>query len=340
MSRYLITGATGFIGSHLAEMLVGQGHFVRCLVRESSEVSWLNSLRVELASGCFSDHHFLNETVSDVNVVFHLAGLTSAFTLKDLLKVNRDNTYYLAQACSQQQSPPIHVVVSSIAAAGPVARNRIRMESDSPRPISNYGFSKRAGECAAILFADRVPTSIIRPGMVFGERNTEMFPMFKSMAQLGSHVVLGPATPRVSLIHVADLCELLIRVAERGQRVTADDKLQAVGGDGVYFGVCDEAPSYARLGSILKQVIGKRGARQATLPSPLSWLLGGIMETVARFSGTQVSLNLDKIREASCDSWECSIENVVNDLDYEFPISLVSRLRQTYDWYISNGWMT
>ena len=121
MSRYLITGATGFIGSHLAEMLVGQGHFVRCLVRESSDVSWLNSLRVELASGCFSDHRFLNETVSDVNVVVHLAGLTSAFTLKDLLKVNRDNTYHLAQACSRQQSPPIHVVVSSIAAAGPVA---------------------------------------------------------------------------------------------------------------------------------------------------------------------------------------------------------------------------
>ena len=141
------------------------------------------------------------------------------------------------------------------------------------------------------------------------------------------------------MIHVADLCELLIRVAERGQRVTVDDKLQAVGGEGVYFGVCDEAPSYARLGSTLKQVIGKRGARQATLPSPLSWLLGGIMETVARLSGTQVSLNLDKIREASCDSWECSIENVVNDLEYEFPIRLKRRLRQTYDWYVDNGWL-
>ena len=339
MSRDLITGATGFIGGHLAERLVDRGVEVRCLIRETSDTSLLDPLGVEFAKVGLHDRDLLNEAVRDVDVVVHLAGRTTAFALEELLKVNRDGTYFLAEACANQEIPPVHVVVSSIAASGPVARNQVRMEYDAPRPISNYGLSKRAGECAALLFAKRVPTSIVRPGMVFGERNKEMFPVFQSMAQMGSHVVLGPASPRVSLIHVDDLCELLVRVAERGQRITVDDNLQAVSGDGVYFGVCDEAPSYARLGAILKQVIGKRGARQATVPSPLTWLLGVAVEAVARLSGRPISFNLDKIREAQSESWECSVENVINDLNYEFPIRLRSRLEQTYQWYLANDWL-
>ncbi len=339
MSNYLVTGATGFIGRHLTELLVSRGEQVRCVVRESSDTSSLEKLGVELVVGSLTDRAFLEQAVRGVDVVMHLAGLTSAFSLNALLKVNRDGTYFLAEACARQEIPPVHVVVSSIAASGPVARNQVRMEDDHPQPVSNYGFSKRAGECAALLLADRVPTSIVRPGMVFGERNTEMFPIFQSMARMGSHVVLGPATPRVSLIHVADLCELLVRVATRGQRVTVNDNLQAVAGEGIYFGVCDEAPSYARLGSLLKRVIGKRGARQATLPSPMTWTVGIIVEGVARLLGRQLSLNLDKVREAQCESWECSVENVINDLDYEFPVRLCERLGQTYDWYRANHWL-
>lgn len=339
MNRYLITGATGFIGTHLTEVLVARGKTVRCLIRETSDTSLLENLDIDFVKGSLDDRRFLSESVRGVDVVIHLAGRTNAFTLGDLLEVNRDGTYYLAEACASQARPPVLIVVSSIAAAGPVARNQVRMEYDNPRPVSNYGFSKRAGECAALLFANQVATSIVRPGMVFGERNTEMFPIFQSMAVMGSHLVLGPATPRVSLIHVADLCELLVRVAERGQRIIVDDKLQAVSGDGIYFGVCDEAPSYARLGSILKRVIGKRGARQATLPSPMTWLLGVIFELVTRVLGSKVTLNLDKIREAQCESWECSVENVINDLEYEFPIRLKARLEQTYKWYRSNEWL-
>tara|TARA_B100002052_G_scaffold298989_1_gene334605 strand:- start:2293 stop:3312 length:1020 start_codon:yes stop_codon:yes gene_type:complete len=339
MSRYLVTGATGFIGGHLAEWLISNGDAVRCLVRATSDRSILEKLDVEFVECELLDHENLNAAVEDVDVVVHLAGRTSACSRAQLLRVNRDGTFSVAQACARQTSPPIHVVVSSIAAAGPVARNQIRMEHDLPMPISNYGFSKRAGECAALWFADQVPTSIIRPGMVFGERNVEMLPIFRSMATMGSHVVIGPASPRVSMIHVDDLCELIVRVAQRGRRATFADKHEVLSGDGIYFGVCDEAPTYARLGSILKNLLGKRGARQATIPSPISWMAGLIAEVIARMRGKQVSFNLDKVREAVADSWECSVENVINDLDYEFPIRLEERLQQTIDWYRLNDWI-
>ena len=247
---------------------------------------------------------------------------------------NRDGTFSAARHVLGRHHL-LSMLWFTIAAAGPVARNQIRMEHDLPMPISNYGFSKRAGECAALWFADQVPTSIIRPGMVFGERNVEMLPIFRSMATMGSHVVIGPASPRVSMIHVDDLCELIVRVAQRGRRAIFADKHEALSGDGIYFGVCDEAPTYARLGSMLKNLLGKRGARL----KPVSWMAGLIAEVIARMRGKQVSFNLDKVREAVADSWECSVENVINDLDYEFPIRLEDRLQQTIDWYRLNDWI-
>ena len=63
------------------------------------------------------------------------------------------------------------------------------------------------------------------------------------------------------------------------------------------------------------------------------------MEAFARLFGRPMSFNLDKIREAQSESWECSVENVINDLDYEFPIRLKSRLEQTYQWYLANDWL-
>ena len=339
MSRYLITGATGFIGGHLAEFLISRGDHVRCLVRKNSETTLLETLDTELVEGELDDRDRLVQVVEDADFVVHLAGLTSAFSLPELMRVNRDGTFYLAQACAQQKHPPVLLLISSISASGAVARGQVRMEFDDARPVSNYGHSKRAGECAALLFANQIPISIVRPGMVFGERNTEMFPIFRSMALMGSHAVIGTASPRVSLIHVADLCEIVVRVAEQGKRVTPDDKLRTPSGDGVYFGVCDEAPTYARLGAMLKRILDKRGARQATIPSPISWLAGMLAELVSRTRGTPMSFNLDKIREAQAECWECSVENVINDLNYEFPIRLSERLKQTLDWYRQKNWL-
>ena len=339
MARYLITGATGFIGSHVAERLAGDGHRLRCLVRETSSLDILGPLGVELVYGSITDRDVVTSAVEGMDVVIHLAGMTSALRYQQMLAVNRDGSWNIARACASQPRPPVLVLVSSIAASGPAARGEVRSELDRPSPISNYGTSKRAGEVAVECFADRVPTTIVRPGVVFGPRNRDFFPVFQSIANSRIHPVVGLAPPRISLIHVEDLVEILLRAVTQGRRV--NPVAGAPGrGEGYYFGVCDEYPDYARLGKILKHLLRQDGRGiPFFLPSPLSWLVGGLTQLVAALRGTSITVNLDKVREAHAESWACSTRAVQADLDFQPSYDLACRLKQTGTWYRQQGWM-
>lgn len=338
MARYLITGASGFIGGHLAERLAGDGHQLRCLVRETSNLDVLEPLGAELVFGSITDRAAVESATEGVDVIMHLAGMTSARRFQRMLEVNRNGSWQVAAACAAQARPPVLVVVSSIAAAGPISRGEVRNEQQRPSPISNYGTSKRAGEIAVEHFVDRVPTTIVRPGVVFGPRNVDFFPVFYSISTSRLHPVLGLAPPRISLIHVEDLVEILVRAATRGERVDPAGETPG-SGKGYYFGVCAEYPDYARLGKMLKHLLREDGRGiPFFLPSPLSWLVGGLTQLVASLRGTSITLNLDKVREAYAPNWSCSTGAVREQLEFE-PADLASRLLQTADWYRQQGWM-
>src|SRR5690349_23391102 len=88
MARVLVTGATGFIGSHLTRRLVEQGDEVTCLVRSTSRVEPLERLGVRLARGDIRDANAVRAAVERSEVVYHLAGLVTAFRSMDLMAVN------------------------------------------------------------------------------------------------------------------------------------------------------------------------------------------------------------------------------------------------------------
>src|SRR5688500_834283 len=108
MANVLVTGASGFIGSHLAESLVHQGDRVRCLVRRSSPITRLQAIDVELVFGDVTDYAALQRGVQGMDVVYHVAGLTRAIRKSDLWEVNERGTANVAMACAQQETPPIH----------------------------------------------------------------------------------------------------------------------------------------------------------------------------------------------------------------------------------------
>ncbi len=114
MHDALVTGGSGFIGRHLVERLVRQGVRVRCLVRSASRTDRLASLGVELLTGDLSSIDDLRRAVSDVDVVFHAAGLTHAISESELHQVNGAACGVLADACRRVSNPPrlVHVVVA------------------------------------------------------------------------------------------------------------------------------------------------------------------------------------------------------------------------------------
>ena len=339
MATALVTGASGFIGGHVVEALVDRGDQARCLVRETSRVDHLQRPGLRLLYGSVLDPNGLRQAVDGVDVVYHVAGMTRALRRSDLYQVNGLGTRQIARACALQPQPPVLILISSLAAAGPSAPGRIRSETERCMPVSHYGRSKRAGERAAGAFAGQVPTTIIRPGIVFGPRDPGVLVMFQSIARFGVHVVPTCLSPRISLIHVADLVEIILRAADRGARIAPYQGEDSADGRGYYFACDDQRVTYAQLGRLIGHAVGQRSVLIIHLPELLLWTAAAVSELVGRLRGRPEVFDLDKIREATAGSWLGCSEAAHRDLQFSPPKSLSQRLGETADWYREQQWL-
>lgn len=337
MARVVVTGGTGFIGRHLVQVLVQQGHAVRCLVRPSSHVQPLAELGAELSTADLSDEETLAQAVRGAEVVYHLAGLVRALRPREFYEVNQQGTARLAAACARQTTPPRLILVSSVAAAGPSARGKVRVESDPPAPISHYGRSKLGGEQAAAAFSAELPLTIVRPGIVFGPWDRGLVRILKAIRQLNFHASPGFFPPPLSYIHVEDLVDLLIQAERRGARVPPQSEQQP--GAGCYFAVAPEYPTYADLGRLVRPMLARRWAPVLPIAGPIAWCVAGVHECISRLRGRADELSLDKMRDALAPSWACSGEAARRDLGFSPSRPLAVRLEETIAWYRAHGWL-
>lgn len=338
MHRVLVTGATGFIGRHLTEALTRNGHETRCLVRRTSDTSWLSEIGATLVEGDVTEADGLDEAVANVDLVFHLAGLTSALSKAEMSKANAEGPGLVAAACARRQTPPAMLVVSSAAAAGPAERDAIRVESDPVAPVSNYGHSKRAGELAAARWAGRVPLTIVRPGIIFGPRDRLTLPIFKSIATWGIHPVVGLGRTKLALLHVADLIDLLLKAADHGERLPATEGDATQPGTGVYFASHGSATSYRDLGSLIARAMNRRVVPVPLFP-PVAWSAAAASQLWSQVRRRPDGLNIDKVREAVQASWAISSEKAKRQLSWKPRASLEERLHDTVQWYEAHKWI-
>ena len=340
MDRVLVTGASGFIGYHLVRALVETGHPVTALVRKTSAVDRLEPLGIELAFGDLADQDSLKAAVTGHAVVYHLAGLVKARRAAQLFAVNQQGVANLCRACAERASPPVLVLVSTLAAAGPAPPDRPRTEGDPPRPVSHYGRSKRAGEMEAEKFADRLPITVVRPPIVFGEADPACLQIFRAIKWTGIHFVPGFRPRKYSVIHAADLAGLLIRAAQSGERLPA----RRVGdrdeiGHGYYFADCGWRPTYYQLGKLMAKAMGRRFVLLIPFGPLMVWGVSAVSDLAARLRGRAAHFSLDKAREAVAGSWVCSGQKAASQLGFSVAASLPGRLEQTVEWYRREGWL-
>jgi nucleoside-diphosphate-sugar epimerase len=338
----VVTGASGFIGMHLVQRLLREGQRVRVLMHRSPCPQALQSQGAEVIRGGLDDLALLKDAVQGADVVYHVAGLTSATNEADLLRVNGEGSRNLAQACAAQAKSPTLLYVSSVAAAGPTSREHVRVERELPAPVSRYGRSKLAGEIAIAEFASEVPITIVRPGIVFGPQNRETLPMFQSIQWLNTHAVMGMRAPILSLVYVDDLIEIILRAALQGTRLPMPCGVplqQLSAGRGVYFAAAAEHPDYAEFGKWIAAELQRPFVLPVYIPGSVAAAAIGFFESLCWLRGTSSSVNRDKLLEASAASWACSGELVRRELGFTMPYSLRERLHETVAWYRAQRWL-
>lgn len=338
MSRCLITGASGFVGTNLAAYARAQGWHVRCLVRASSRIEPLESLGVDLTQGHLHDATGLQAACADVDYVFHVAGRVAALRADEYTHDNVDGSRRVAEACAAQPRPPVLVMVSSLAAGGTGTPAAPRRETDPDRPVSAYGRSKLAAEAALVAAAGEAPVSIVRPPMVFGEGDRASWQIFRGMKFLPVHPSPGFRRFPVSIVHVADLCDAMMRIALDGERANIERGAGAAAGQGKYYVAAERDITYGEMGQLAARAAGWAVA-PLPLPKPIFWLAGSFGEAVGRLRGRPSIINFDKVREATAKGWVCSDEKIRTQLGYQPATTLEARFADTVAWYREHGWL-
>lgn len=317
-----ITGATGFIGSALANHLSAAGHKVRALVRLGSDVSCLDPA-VEFLIGSLGDDAFEAECLAQADVVCHLAGETKAFSARGFSLVNEDLTKRLVLA-TRKYSPShqIFIHVSSQAAIGPCATAPGLAEHDRPAPVSQYGLSKLLGERAVLEMVPERRVAVIRPPMVYGPGDQAFVPLYRLM-DFGILTAPGPVGQPFSIVHVDDLVKGIGLVLG----ALAEDRVTS----GVYHLDGPASCCWEDYAGAFTQAFGHR-VRLLRIPLPLLGLTSW-GNAVLNFLGLPTAhLTPDKYREARQTGWLLDCAKARREVGYAPRIDLVTGAKDAIAW--------
>jgi nucleoside-diphosphate-sugar epimerase len=324
--KALVTGATGFVGSHLVDRLIERGDEIRCLVRRSSDLKYLRDRSIEFAYGGLDAATDWDAALDGVDMIYHVAGKTFARRARDYYEVNHKGTEaVVAAALRHRRQLRRFVLISSLAATGP-SNGDLVDEVTPARPVTDYGRSKLMGEEAARAVGELLPITIVRPPAVYGPRDYGIYEFFKMIAG-GLFPMIGNYDKRVSLVHVRDLTTGIVLA---GEAEVAKGK--------TYFISSEEAYSMSELASMIAEILGKR-PRRIAIPKPLAYSVALGAEAVAAIFRKPPVINRDKVTDLSQRCWGCSIERAKRELGYRQEVSLEDGIRETIEWYRREGWL-
>jgi len=324
--RVLVTGGTGFIGSHLVATLAEQGVKARVLVRPTSDTTSLIARGVECIVGGLDELDILAQAVNGVETVIHLAAVTRARSEKEYFQVNTDGTRNLVNTLRMMDPRPRRLVyVSSLAAAGPSVDGVPVDVYDVPRPITSYGRSKLAGEAECLMIANEMEVLILRPPAVYGPGDRDLFRCFQ-MATRGILLVPTGPTRWLQFIHVHDLINALLCA------ITAEQA------SGVYHVAEPQPYAWGQITDWLAKAVGRQ-VRAVRVPQWSIRAAAAVSEFGAAMIGRATIFNREKAEELLAPGWLCETEAVKRDLGFEVRIPLPQGLVGTASWYREHGWL-
>lgn len=317
-----MTGGTGFIGSHLIDLMLAKDAEIFALVRDPLKARWKEGDKVHLLRG---DLFSIPSLPSGIDIVFHLAGKTKAFKRADYYTVNQTGTARVFDALLAAAVSPKIVYLSSLAVCGPSQERRSIKESDPPKPITHYGRSKWLGEEEALKHKDRFSVIIARACAVYGPQDKDFLDYFRWIKR--GILPTVRMEKWVSLIYVKDLVEALYLCSQK--------ELPS----GEVLNIGNPRPhTWEELGEAAGLALG-RSLRKVRIPLGFFYLAAVLSELADRFRGKAGIFNRQKYLDLKQPAWVADVDKAAKLLDFEPRYGLAEGLRETMDWYSKNGWL-
>ncbi|MDR2860634.1 MAG: NAD(P)-dependent oxidoreductase [Elusimicrobiota bacterium] len=321
--KILLTGANGFVGSHIAKELTDNNNEVICLIRPTSNLSWLEGLDLSYRKASFNNKEELKSCVRDIDIVVHCAGLVRAINKEEYFEVNVENTKRLCEAVlSENPNLKKFIFISSQAAMGPSKSQNPKSLDENENPVSDYGLSKLAAEKEIKkLLSGKIPYTILRPASVYGPRDKDIFIFFNLV-----HKHFKPMTLKkrfLQLVFVEDIAKAVISALNNSK---SDNKT---------FFLAQKTPyKWADIAEIIA-----KGAKKKVFPLPLPdfafYIAAFIAENLAKISKKPAVLNKQKINEMLQTYWIGDTAPAERDLGLIFT-SLEKGSQKTYNWYMNS----
>jgi len=334
-----LTGATGFLGSHIADLLSLGRWRVRATIRPSSDLRWLRGKPIETVTASLFDQNDVRRFVAGSEAVIHCAGVVRAPDEATYRAGNVETTRMLLHEAAASGTTHTFILISSLAAAGPAPVDAPRREDSPCAPLSAYGRSKLAAE--QLLRDQEWPfrTVVLRPPALYGPRDHAFLPLFRG-AQAGWSARLGNRMTGLSLVHGQDAANAAMAL------LTTDTTA------GVYFVDDGSAPpnpaapeprrhdcgyELAELTAVLASLLRRR---IRTVPIPL-----GLLRTLSRLAGRRLGaripiLGSDRIADLSAPGWVCCGDKLCRETGFISRFGLEAGLLDTLAFYRQNGWLT
>lgn len=312
-----VTGATGFVGRNLVRHLAERGFAVRALVRPGRTLEG-----VDVVSGDLESEEALKALVDGARFAFHLGGRVTARDEEEFDRANVGGTTKLVEAAEAAGIERL-IHVSSLAVTGPSLRGVPVDEKAGPAPVTAYGRSKLKGE--AVVRSSRAPWVIARPSAVYGPHDRAFLDLFRSVARLGVAPVIGDGGQELSMIHVEDLCQGLLRLAMTPRCAGA-----------VYHVAHPEVVSQMDLAKAVAAAL-RRPLRTVRVPTPIFRAYAAGVGAVSRWTGKETFIASWKVPEYLAAAWTCRTESLQAATGFVAARGLIEGVEATARWYASEG---
>jgi len=323
--KVLVTGATGFIGTHLCRRLVAEGHHVVALVRDPSKAAELPKERVELLRGDLSLFARPDVVLPACDAVVHLAGVIAAPRLADYRQINFVAVQHLVQCLERQAWRPKRLLfASSLAASGPSRDGALRTEADGCAPVEPYGESKLRAE--EFLRSAPFPTTSFRPALVFGPKDPATVTLFR-MASRGLGFRVVGSNPGLSWVDIDDLLAALLLLLADGS-----------GAHRTYFVAHPTPTDQASLWHALGTAVGRT---VRLLPVPRALLYGAMVAMTALSKVFRFTNQLDEkqYQQLTAPGFVCSSAALSKDFGWKASSDLPATLRRATEGFRGAGWL-